>query len=789
MQTLLRDLRYGARILFKHPGFTLIAALTLALGIGANTAIFSIVYGVLLKPLPYNDAERLVVGNISPPDFRDLKAATQNIDQMAMWGSNLYNVDVGDKTEQVLGAIVTPELLPLLTRPALGRFWRADEDLQPLTVISHEFWQSHLSGDPNVVGQTLRLYGKQYTIVGVTPPEFQYPSREFKMWNTFGSAMSAAPQQMENRQFRIFRVVAHLKPGVSSAQLQAEMETISQHLEQQYPDTNSGVRLNFTPLYERLVGNVRRALWVLLATVAFVLLIACTNIANLTLARLVVRERELAIRTALGAGRGQLLRQLLTESLLLATLGGALGLVFAVWALDALVNFNPDNLPRLDEVRLNTPVLLFTLGVSIITGLACGLVPAWQVARGNVNQMLGEGGRGMAGQVHSNRLRGALIVAEVALSLIVLTSAGLLLKSFHRLLNVDAGFNAENVLTVNLGLVELKDPGRRINILHDVLSRVGQVPGVQIASSGTALPPVNAQRSTRFALQGSPASNDNTAYFIAISPDYFGALGTPIREGREFTVRDDDNAAKAVIVNEFLARKWFPNENAVGKRLQIINSEQSNEWREIVGVVGNVRYSGLDDAATATIYTPFAQTPFLWSYLMIRTAVPPETLIASVRQAIKGIDPALDPASFRPLDQVVANSVSPQRFYTFLLGSFAALALVLATVGIYGVIAYAVTQRTHEIGLRLALGAGRGSVLKLVLRQGLLLALTGIVIGLIGASMMTRLLTTLLFEVSPTDPATFASIALLLLITAFLACWIPARRAMKVDPMIALRCE
>lgn len=788
MQTLLRDLRYGARILFKHPGFTLIAALTLALGIGANTAIFSIVYGVLLKPLPYNDAERLVVGNISPPDFRDLKAATQNFDQMAMWGSNLYNVAVGEKTEQVRGAIVTPELLPLLARPALGRFWRADEDLQPLTVISHEFWQSHFSGDPNVIGQTLRLSGNPYTIVGVTPPDFQYPSREYKMWNTFGGAMSTAPQQMENRQFRIFRVVAHLKPGVSSAQMQAEMESISQHLEQQYPDTNSGVRLNLTPLYERLVGDVRRALWVLLATVAFVLLIACTNIANLTLARLAVRERELAIRTALGAGRGQLLRQLLTESLMLATLGGVLGLVFAVWALDALVSFNPDNLPRLSEVRLNTPVLLFTLGVSIITGLACGLVPAWQVARGNVNQMLGEG-RGTVGEGHGNRLRGALIIAEVALSLMVLTGAGLLLKSFHRLLNVDAGFKAENVLTVTLGLVDFKDLSRRTNVLRDALSRVAQVPGVQIASSGTALPPVNAQRATRFALQGSAASNENTAYFIAINPDYFGALGTPIREGRDFNVYDDDKAAKAVIINEFMARKWFPNENAVGKRVQIINSEQTNEWREIVGVVGNVRYSGLDDATTATIYTPFAQTPFLWSYLMIRTAVPPATLTVSVRQAIKEVDPALDPANFRPLEQVVADSVSPQRFYTFLLGTFAALALVLAAVGIYGVIAYVVTQRTHEIGLRLALGAGRGSVLKLVLRQGLVLASTGIVIGLVGASMLTSLLTTLLFEVSPTDPATFASIALLLLIIALLACWIPARRAMKVDPMIALRCE
>jgi putative ABC transport system permease protein len=533
---------------------------------------------------------------------------------------------------------------------------------------------------------------------------------------------------------------------------------------------------------------VRRALWVLLATVGFVLPIACANVANLTLARLAVRERELAIRTALGAGRRRLLRQLLTENLLLAGLGGAAGLLLAVWGLDALVTFNPADLPRLSEVRLNAPVLLFTLGAVIVTGLIFGLAPAWQIAGGNVNQTLREGGHGVSGHAQGRRLRGALIVAEVALSLIVLTGAGLLLKSFHRLLNVDAGFQPEKLLTVNLPLIEIKDDARRVSVVRDVLARVAQVPGVQTASGGSALPPVTAQRATRFAVQGLP-DNNSTAYFIAVSPDYFRALDTPVREGREFSERDDQQSAKAVIINQYLARQLFPNESALGRRLQIINSEHANDWREIVGVVADVRYSGLDDAQTATIYTPFAQTPFLWSNLMIRASVPPSTLITSVRQAIRAADPTLEPVSFRAMEELVSESVAQPRFYTFLLGAFAVLALVLAAVGIYGVSAYAVTQRTREIGVRLALGARPGAVLGLILRQSMALAASDAALGLLGALAMTRWLQALLFGVSATDPATFAVIALLLLTVALAACVIPARRATKVDPMIALKCE
>ncbi len=791
MQTFWQDLRYGARVLIKNSGFTLVAIITLALGIGVNTGVFSVVYGVLLKPLPYKDADRIVVAGLSPPDFRDLKAANSVFDQVAIWASNRYNVTLNNETTQVLAAQVSPEFLPLLGAPLIGRVWLPEEDTQSLMVISHDFWRTRFASDPNVIGKTLRLYSDVYTIIGVMPPEFQYPTQQFKFWATIGSSVAKAPQQFENRQLRIFRAVAHLKPGVTPAQMQAEMNALSQRLQQQYPDTNAGFQLNFTPLQQRIVGDVRPVLYVLLAVVGFVLLIACANVANLMLARTAVREREMAVRSALGAGRGRLLRQLLTESLLLALAGGALGLLLALWGIDVLPRFAASEIPRLTTISLNLPVLLFTLGVSALTGCLFGLAPAWQMARVNLNQSLKEGGRGAFGNAKGKRLRAALVVIEVALSLVVLVGAGLLLKSFVRLLQVDPGFVSENLLTANVGFVELKEPQRRVTVQREVIRRIAQIPGVQAVGGGTGLPPDIAQRGTRFTVQGVPDDNANGrfSFFIAISPEYFRALGTPQVAGRPFSERDEAGAPGVVIINQTLARTLFPNESAIGKRLQLINPEYPAEWREIVGVVGDVRYSGLNDADVPAVYTPFAQTPFIWNYLMIRTSVTPESLTHSIRQAVSAVDPTLEAANFLTMEQLMSNSVAQPRLYTTLLGIFAALALLLAAVGIYGVIAYTVTQRTHEIGVRMALGAQTHDVLKLVVRQGMALVLAGVALGLLASLGLTRLLRRLLFEVSATDPATFIGIALLLAFVALLACWIPARRATRVDPLVALRYE
>jgi putative ABC transport system permease protein len=789
MQALFQDLRYGMRMLLKNPGFAIVAVITLALGMGANTAIFSVVYGVLLKPLPYKDADRIVIANISPPDFRDVKESNQVFDQMAIWASNLYNVNIDGETGQVLGAIVSPEFFPMLGNPMLGRAWRTDEDMQPFTVISYDFWQSRFRGDPNVIGKTIRLYNEVQTIIGVMPSEFQYPTREFKLWTTFGLALAKAPQQAENRQLRIFRAVAHLKPGVSAVQAQAEMDLISQRLQQEYPDTNTNARIILTTLYQRIVGNVEPVLWLLLATVGFILLIACANVANLMLARTAARERELAIRSALGAGRGRLMRQLLTESLLLSIIGGLAGLLFAMWGIDLLPSLNPADLPRLTAIGINSSVLLFTLGISVLTGSLFGLAPALQMS--NLNRSLKEGGRGTLGDPRGKRLRAALVVIEIALSLVVLIGAGLLVKSMVRLLQVDPGFGAENLLTANVALVQFKDPQRRAAVQREIIDRISQIPGVQAAGGGTGLPPNNAGRGTRFAVQGMPDEDGNArfSYFIAISPDYFRALGTPLVEGRTFTERDDASSPKVVIISEMMARNLFPNESAVGKRLQLINPEQSNEWREIVGVAGDVRYSGLNDSNPSTIYTPFAQTPFLWNYLMIRANGLPDTLAQNVRQAVSSVDATVEAAGFQTMDQLISQTVAQPRFYTILLGAFAFLALALAAVGIYGVMAYAVAQRTHEIGVRMALGASWRDVLMMVIKQGMILALSGVALGLLAAYGLTRLMSNLLFDVRATDPMTFVVISLMLIGVALLACFIPARRATKVDPIVALRYE
>ena len=786
----MQDLRFAIRMLLKNPGFTSIAVIALALGVGANTAIFSVVYSVLLKPLPYQNADRLLVGRLSLPDYRDIKEANRSFDEMAVWASNQYSMPVASDSQSSLGATVSSEFFSMLGRPSIGRTFTPEDDREPLVVLSYDLWQRRFGGDPSVLGTTVDLSGRSHTIIGVMPAEFQYPSSEYKLWVTLGSAMSQAPEQAENRQLRIFSALAKLRANVTPAEARAEIDAISRRIEQDHLDTNAGVQIRFTPLFESIVRDVRPALLILLGTVGFVLLIACANVANLMLARTTTREREIAIRAALGAGRIRLARQLLTESVVLSVAGGALGLLAAVWGIDILVALNPKDIPRINSVGINLPVLLFTMGVAVSTGIVFGLAPALQATRFNLNDALKEGSRGVSGSVWGRRVRGALVVSEIALSLVVLIGAGLLIRSFGRLLNSNPGFVADNLVTMNLELFRYKGAQKRASVLRDTLARIEQIPGIVAAGGGSGLPPVTAQRGTRFAVEGLDLQpGENGAYFLAVSPNYFQALGTPLVEGRVFDERDVDGAPKVVIVNQSMARNLFHDGSAIGRHLKLNNPEQSGEWRTIVGVIADVKYQGLDDSALREVYTPFSQTPFLWSYVMVRTSSEPSSMANGIRSAVSSGEPGLQAVNVQTMRQLVTQSVASPRFNTILLSSFAVIALLLATVGLYGVMSYTVSQQTREIGIRMALGARPRDVFRNVLGNALLLALFGVTAGLLSAFAVTRLMSGLLFGVSATDPLTFILISLLLTGVALGASFVPAHRATKVDPMVALRYE
>ena len=787
---MLNDLKYALRAFGRTPGFTLVAALTLALGIGATTAVFSVVNAVLLRPLPYASADRLVVARGSLADLRDLSAAVGSYDGAAMWATNQYNLDVGGETSQVLGGQVSRDLLPLLgVEPLLGRNFSVDDYRQDTVILGYGLWQSRFGGDPSVLGRTVNLSGSSYTVIGVAPAWFRFPTSEFGLWTPLGTIDARAPRQATNRALRIFTLLARLKPGTTIQQAQAEATSFSSQLARTYPQTNDGVTITLQPLYERMVGNTQPALRILLATVGLLLLIACANVANLMLARATVREREMAIRSALGAGRWRLVRQLAIESLTLALISGAAGLLLAVWGVDGLPALLEARLPRAEGIRVDGTVMVFALGTTLLTGIFFGLAPALQTSVSAAGA-LKESGRGQSGSARGRRTRRVIVAAEVALAVMILVGAGLMIRSFVALADRNPGFKPDGLLSFNVQFVKLPNDEARIQAAAVLLERLSALPGIEKAGGATGFATMTAQRGTTFEVEGRTlSSNENGALFIAATPGYFETLATPVRRGRTFNPRDTAAAPPVVVISRTLADTVFAGQDPVGRRIRLVNPEQSKDWRTVVGVVDDVAYRGPASEMVPTIYTPYAQTPFLWLYYMVRAPHVTDELTKSIRAAAPLVDPTLTVANLRPMNDVIARNVAEPRLNMFVISAFAVLALVLAAIGIYGVITYSVSQRTHEIGVRMALGAGAPDVLRLVLREGMTTATAGVILGLLGALALTRWMSALLFGVTARDPLTFALGGCVLLAIAAVASWIPAHRATRVEPVVALRGE
>jgi len=804
----MNDLRFALRQLRKSPGFTLIAVITLALCIGANTAIFSVVNAVLLRPLPYPHSEQLVrvfgsqpqlaLAPSSPANFLEWKEENQVFERIGTYVGQGFNLLGGDKPERVIGARVSADLLPLLgVQPALGRLFTNDEDQEgrgQVVIVSHDFWRSRFGGGPNIVRQTITLNDRPYTVIGVMPPGFAFPSTRTQVWVPI--AFNAAERKTRDTNF--IDVIARLKPGVSIEQARANMNAVARSQTERYPKTNTGVGVKVVSLQEHIVGNVRPMLVVLLGAVAFVLLIACANVANLLLARAAARQREMAIRGALGASRSRVVRLLLTESVLLAVVGGAFGLLLAFWSLGLLVSLKPANLPRLAEIGVDRTVFLFTLAVSVVTGLLFGVAPALQVSKMDLNEGLKESSLGGTDSPRRHRLRALLVVSEVALSLVLLVGAGLMIRSFSRLLAVDPGFKADHVLTAFVSLPVSKYPKReeQTAFFDRLLERLRNVPGVSAAGLVTDIP-LYGGSSTGFDVDGRPEAlpgqRPMTDYRL-INADYFAAMGMKLVKGRAFSRYDTEAAPGVVIINETMATRFFAGEDPIGRRLDL--SGDPKDLRDIVGVVGDVRNYGVDEEVKPEVYVPFLQSaPDYLSgvvsavTIVVRSAIEPTALAAALREQVQALDKDQPVSELRTMEWYLADYMAQRRFNMLLLGAFAGVALVLAAVGIYGVIAYTVTQRTHEMGIRIALGAKGGDILRLVFRNAMATTLTGIALGLSAAFALTRLLRSLLYQVSPTDPVVFAAIPLLLLSVAVIATYLPARRATLVDPIEALRAE
>ena len=809
MFSLFKDLRYAIRRLLRQPSFTLVTVITLALGIGANTAIFSVVYSVLLKPLPFYRPDRIVVvwgedrsqgtsrnqvSHTDIADYRKQQTAFESITTFTNWTPLLSGTgepvrinaaQVGDDFFNVMG-----------TQPFLGRAFLPEEQQDgkdQVVVLSYELWQRQLNSDPNAVGKSILLNLRPYTIVGVMPAKF--PSLPATLLDKpallYRPVAEEANEQL--RSARHLRAIGRLKDGVTLAQAQSELNVIAQRLETQHPESNTNQGVLLVGLQQDNVRELKKTLWVLFGAVAFVLLIACANVANLLLARATSRASEMSIRTALGASRWQLLRQVLTESALLAIIGSLVGLLLAIWGVDLLKAFGSEMIPQLQTVALSWPVLGFTFGLSVLTLLLFGLAPAWQSSKPDLTEALKAVGRGSSAGTTRTRLRSALVVSEIACALVLLMCAGLLIRTVWQLQNVDPGFDYAHSLKMDLGLPSLRysTDQKIIAFYRDLTTQVQSLPGVVTAGVVTPMPATSDFDNTGIFIEHQPVPPGQapTVDRYIMTPGYLQALGIRLERGREITEQDAENAPLVLLVSESFATRFWPDEDPIGKRIRLPwNPGREDEpWRTVVGVVKDVKQYGLDKPGTSALYLPHAQYPVSFMSLVVRTSGDPAEMTATVRQAVRKLDPDQVPTEIATMSDVMANSIQTQRFSMFVLGAFATLALALAAVGIYGVMSYVVAQRTHEMGIRIALGARAGNILSLVLKNALRMTIAGIFLGAVGAFALTRLMKSLLFGVMPTDVPTFVVVCLSLLVVALVACYLPARRATKVDPLVALR--
>ncbi|HKH49569.1 MAG TPA: ABC transporter permease [Thermoanaerobaculia bacterium] len=811
MDTLWQDIRFGFRTLLRSPATSVVALLTLALGIGANTAIFSVVNGVLLQPLPYPDPGELVIVlesnpglgfprfSVAPPNFDDWRRQNQVFGSMAAVSQGRFNLTGGERPEAVAGAQVTPEFFPTIgVPPALGRGFLPEEGRAggpKVAVLSHGIWQRRFGSDPGIVNRQIPIDGESFTVIGVMPPGFSFPSK-CEVWLPLPWDFPPA-----SRGGHFLVVFGRLKDGMTLERARTEMKAIAARLERQYPDSNKGWTTELRLLQDSIVENVRPALLLLLAAVAFVLLIACANVANLLLARLASREREIAVRTALGAGRARLVRQMVTESVVLFLVGGALGLVLATWATRALVAFYGEGLPSQQEIGIDSRVLFFTLVLALVTGILFGLAPALSATSGGLFGALKEGGRAVAGGARGRLMRNLLVLGEVAVALVLLVGAGLLLRSFARLRAVDPGFHPKGVLTAELILPEKKyaEQERQILFTRELLDRLRAIPGVQSADTVFPMPLGGNGFVLAFEVQGRPvaASEDSSlhANVRLVTPDFFRTMGIRVLQGRVFTPRDDAKSIPVIVINKIMADRIWPGESPVGKRITFGDSEGPDvQWMEVIGVVAGIRHQALDKDPGSEVYWAQLQNPVSGQLsVVLRTQGEPTKLAGAVREAVRSIDGDLPVERVRRMEDVVSEALTSSRFQTVLLGIFAGAALLLAAIGVYGVISYSVAQRTHEIGIRMALGARRPEVLGLVVRQGMTLVLAGVGVGLAFSLLLTWWLSEriagFVYGGRAVDPPTLVAVPLMLLAVALLANWLPALRATRVEPVVALRSE